>query len=415
MRTVGYFGIMLMLLSYLGLGSSVATAQDQPPAKKAPKAAVSGDPAGEFKKLIAIREELSGKLSNLQGQIEAAGKANDAKKQKALIDQFNGEIAKFQQDVLPSLLAAAQQIYLKDPDNPDAASVVLGYLTDLYSENRYKDVAIEANKYLEAGNDKPIILNLAGISRFAIQDFAGATELLTRAQEAKVTGKEGESDKFFRENGARYLDECKVYTKLWETEQAIRAKEAAAQGEDRLPRVLLQTTKGPIEIELFENEAPNTVANFISLVEKKFYDGIVFHRVLPNFMAQGGDPNTKDPNADPRSIGSGGPGYHIACECYQPNARMHFQGSLSMAHAGKDSGGSQFFLTHLPTPHLNPNTSNPRKPSGHTVFGRVVKGMNIELAIRPGDKIETATVLFKRKHPYVPKTLKDNSAVEEKE
>lgn len=412
MRTVGYFGVVLMLLSYLGLGSNVATAQDQPPAKKAPKVATSGDPVAEFKKLIAIREELGDKLSKLQEQIEAARKANDQKKFKALVDQFNGEIAKFQQDVLPSLLATAQQIYLKDPNNPDAASVIEGYLGDLYGENRYKEVAIEANKYLEADNNKPIILNLAGISRFAIQDFAGATELLTRAQEAKATGKETEADRNLRDAGAKYLDDCKPYAKFWETEQAIRAKEAAAQGENRLPRVLLQTTKGPIEVELFENEAPNTVANFISLVEKKFYDGIVFHRVLPNFMAQVGDPNTKDPNADPRSIGSGGPGYHIACECYKPNARMHFQGSLSMAHAGKDSGGSQFFLTHLPTPHLNPN---PAKSSGHTVFGRVVKGMNIELALRPGDKIESATVLFKRNHPYVPKTLRDNSAVQEKE
>ncbi|MCY2964071.1 MAG: peptidylprolyl isomerase [Planctomycetota bacterium] len=169
-----------------------------------------------------------------------------------------------------------------------------------------------------------------------------------------------------------------------------------------MPQVVFKTNKGDIVIELFENEAPNTVANFISLVEKKKYDGIKFHRVIPNFMAQGGDPNTLD--EDPQNDGQGGPGYSIPCECYNGNARMHFQGSLSMAHAGKDTGGSQFFITHLPTPHLNPNLEEER---GHTVFGRVIKGLDIALALRVGDEIESARVLRKRKHPYEPETLPD--------
>ncbi len=126
-----------------------------------------------------------------------------------------------------------------------------------------------------------------------------------------------------------------------------------------MPRVRLTTTKGDIVIELFENEAPMATANFISLVEKHFYDGVPFHRVIAGFMAQGGDP---------KGTGSGGPGYAIPCECYQPNHRSHFAGSLSMAHAGKDTGGSQFFLTFAPTPHLN---------GKHTVFGRVIEGMDV--------------------------------------
>lgn len=412
MRMVGFFSVLLMLLSLLGLGSSVATAQEDAPVKKAPKGA-GGDPAVEFKKLFAIRQELSGKLSKLQEDIAAAGKAKDAKGQKVLIDQFNTEVTNFQENVLPQLLVTGTQVFLKDPKNTDAEAIILGHLQELYHENRYRDVVIEANKYLEVGSEHPLLLNLAGVSRFAIQDFAGASQLLTQAQEAANGGKDPMAEQIFQALGARYLDECKPYAKMWKTEQAIREKEAAAQGEERLPRILMKTSKGPIEIELFENEAPNTVANFVSLVEKKFYDGIAFHRVIPNFMAQGGDPNTKDEN--PRNVGGGGPGYHIACEVYKPNARMHFQGSLSMAHAGKDTGGSQFFLTHLPTPHLNPNVSDPNKPSGHTVFGRVVKGMNIALAIRPGDKIESATVIFKRNHPYVPKTLRDPDAVPGKE
>jgi cyclophilin family peptidyl-prolyl cis-trans isomerase len=113
-------------------------------------------------------------------------------------------------------------------------------------------------------------------------------------------------------------------------------------------------------VELFENEAPQTVGNFISLVENGFYDGTVFHRVLPNFMAQGGCP---------KGTGQGGPGYTIYDEHDRDDARMHFRGYLSMANTGrKNSGGSQFFLTFVPTPHLNDK---------HTVFGRVIEGMDV--------------------------------------
>ncbi|MDA7527356.1 peptidylprolyl isomerase [bacterium] len=159
-----------------------------------------------------------------------------------------------------------------------------------------------------------------------------------------------------------------------------------------------KTSRGDIVLELFENEAPNTVANFISLVEKEFYNGLKFHRVLPNFMAQGGCPLSK---TDPARAGSGGPGYNIACEAYRKDARRHFSGSLSMAHAGKDTGGSQFFITHLPTPFLDKEV---QPSSVHTVFGRVVEGLNVARELQKDDTIESATVIRKRNHEYVPET-----------
>jgi len=186
----------------------------------------------------------------------------------------------------------------------------------------------------------------------------------------------------------------------WATEQEIRKAETEAGEQDpakKLPRVLLKTSKGDITLELFENEAPNTVANFISLVEKKFYDGVVFHRVLPRFMAQGGDPD---------GTGSGGPGYTIDCECQKPGYRKHFRGSLSMAHAGLNTGGSQFFLTFVPTSMLD---------GRHTAFGRVVEGIEVlaeiqrvdpedkEAMVPTIDKIIEAKVLNKRDHEYEPK------------
>ncbi|HTN77046.1 MAG TPA: peptidylprolyl isomerase, partial [Pirellulaceae bacterium] len=164
---------------------------------------------------------------------------------------------------------------------------------------------------------------------------------------------------------------------------------------DDLPRVKIETSKGPIVVELFENEAPQTIGNFVNLVEAGKYDNTIFHRVLPGFMAQGGDP---------KGDGTGGPGYHIFCECYEKNHRNHFRGTLSMAHAGRDTGGSQFFLTFVPTPHLN---------GRHTAFGRVIEGMDVltklqrvdpqmpSTAAEP-DKIIKATVVRKRDHAYVP-------------
>jgi cyclophilin family peptidyl-prolyl cis-trans isomerase len=176
---------------------------------------------------------------------------------------------------------------------------------------------------------------------------------------------------------------------------ALNSGEKKAVSAEPLPQVLFKTSQGDVLIELYEDEAPNTVANFVSLVEKKFYDGIIFHRVIDGFMAQGGDPT---------GTGTGGPGHAIRCECELPNARKHQRGTLSMAHAGKDTGGSQFFLTFVATPHLD---------GKHTVFGQVIQGMeNVDKFKRrdpriggDSDKIISATVVRKRNHEYKPETL----------
>jgi peptidyl-prolyl cis-trans isomerase B (cyclophilin B) len=158
-----------------------------------------------------------------------------------------------------------------------------------------------------------------------------------------------------------------------------------------LPQVHMGTSKGEILLELFEDDAPNTVANFINLAESGFYDGIVFHRVVPNFVVQAGDPQTKDP-AKKALWGTGGPGYCIDCET-DGNERKHEPKFLSMAHAGLNTGGSQFFITHTATPHLD---------GKHTVFGRVVEGHDVVDAIAEGDQIEKAMVRAKRDHEYAP-------------
>ncbi len=137
----------------------------------------------------------------------------------------------------------------------------------------------------------------------------------------------------------------------------------------------IQTEKGTMKVEFFEKDAPNTVKNFTDLAKKGFYDGLTFHRVIPNFVVQGGCPD---------GTGAGGPGYKIDCELDGEN-QFHDKGVLSMAHAGRNTGGSQFFICHSRdnTAHLDRN---------HTCFGKVVEGLDIIDDIRQGDKMIKVTV-----------------------
>ncbi len=147
-------------------------------------------------------------------------------------------------------------------------------------------------------------------------------------------------------------------------------------------RVVISTTKGDIEGVLFASKVPMTVANFVNLAQRKYYDGIVFHRVIKDFMIQVGDPLTHDPSQQTR-WGSGGPGYEFKDEIH-PALRHDRAGIFSMANAGPGTNGSQFFITHGPTPHLN---------GKHTVFGAVTKGQDVVDAIQMGDRIVSIRIL----------------------
>ncbi|MBN2587018.1 MAG: peptidylprolyl isomerase [Candidatus Fermentibacteraceae bacterium] len=142
---------------------------------------------------------------------------------------------------------------------------------------------------------------------------------------------------------------------------------------DRVYRVTIETEIGDIELELYPEYAPKTVNNFVFLAKEGFYDGIVFHRVISDFMIQGGDPT---------GTGRGGPGYRFEDE-FQGNPLKHDTGVISMANAGPDTNGSQFFITHSPQPHLN---------GRHTVFGKVISGQEIVDSISQGDGMVRVTV-----------------------
>jgi peptidyl-prolyl cis-trans isomerase B (cyclophilin B) len=136
---------------------------------------------------------------------------------------------------------------------------------------------------------------------------------------------------------------------------------------------IIKTNRGDIELDLFAAEAPKTVNNFVFLAGDGFYDGLTFHRVIPNFVAQAGCPH---------GTGTGGPGYKFEDET-RGNPHRHEAGSLSMANAGPNTNGSQFFICHEPQPHLN---------GKHTVFGKVTKGMDVVLSLEQGDFMEDISI-----------------------
>ena len=138
-------------------------------------------------------------------------------------------------------------------------------------------------------------------------------------------------------------------------------------------KITIHTNKGDINITTFPDDAPVTVASFLHLASTGYYDGLTFHRVIANFMVQGGCPT---------GTGTGGPGYKFECEC-KPNRRHDKPGILSMANAGPNTNGSQFFITHGPTPHLD---------GMHTVYGETTEGQDVINSIRQNDTIKNITI-----------------------
>ncbi len=377
---------MLLAISAAFLLPASARAADQPAEASSP-----GPAAKEFQQ---CHDQLNAVLADLaQLQIKYAT-ASEEKKQE--IQQKWKDLVAKGEAIEPKLVEAAQKAYTEAPNkDKKVAEFLMLLLGQRVKRDQYESAAQIGKLLMDNGCTDPRVANAAAVAAFAVSDFDTAEKYFQIADKSGYYEKALQNDKDkLAQAGWIHKQNVADYKKIWDKEKSIRERETEA---DTLPRVLLKTTKGDIELELFENQAPNTVANFISLVEKGFYRDVPFHRVIAGFMAQGGDP---------KGSGTGGPGYRIPCECYQPDYRRHFRGSLSMAHAGRDTGGSQFFLTFLPTAHLD---------GKHTAFGRVVQGMDVLAklqrrdpedpeALRP-DKIIDAKVLRKRSHPYEPKTL----------
>ncbi len=391
LKTGGRFGALLLMGVLMIAARRTALAGDLPSASSdKTKAAATGASAGAeapamqaFDKQYTEWKTLLTDMRKVQEQFQVA---NDRKEHEALGEKFNQLLARGH-EMAPRLVAAAEAALAEDPSATKLVDFLSGVAIDDVRSGKYdgKDKYEEAyrigKRVVESGSKSPAVHNALGVAAFCVNDYPLARKYLNLAAD----------EKSLSDPGKQFLGILDETEKQWAKESKIREAEAKA---DDLPRVKISTTKGDIVVELYENEAPNTTANFISLVESGYYKKAPFHRVLPNFMAQGGDPT---------GTGSGGPGYSIACECYRTDHRLHFRGVLSMAHAGRDTGGSQFFLTFVPTVSLN---------GKHTVFGRIIEGMDVLDSIQridpeksngvEPDRILDAQVLRKRGHAYVP-------------
>lgn len=380
----------LFLLALCGLVCSLSPAVAQE--ETADKKLSLQEAADAYKEQIRQIEKLWGEYQT-----------SDEARQQAINAELEPMVASAKKKV-EAMVEAALESYKTDPNaDPDATKLLLEVVQfkivgkgEEGGGDQLETALPIVDALVEGGADKPELPMWGLFTAVGVNDFELAEKFARIAEERGVVDPPADASESSQQvfgQARQYMAELDRYKSRWEEEQAIREKEAAA---DNNPRVKMELSKGDIVIELFEDQAPIATANIITLVKKGYYDGIVFHRVIPHFMAQGGDPT---------GTGSGGPGYSIECECFGPDARGHFRGSLSMAHAGKDTGGSQFFLCFVPTDFLDGKTPG----SKHTVFGRVVEGIEVigDLQVidpqKGGpepDKIIKAEVLRDRGHDY---------------
>jgi cyclophilin family peptidyl-prolyl cis-trans isomerase len=332
-------------------------------------------------------EQLQTQWMDLERQYHEAQKSRPDDKQLVAMRKSSDAL-------LDQLVGVGLDVYRADPKSYPVVNETLRAIATFHvlgdpngdGGDQYEKALPLIKSLIDAGAAQswPELWTLGAVSAYATNDYPLAREYFAKAATAGNAGNRGRLGQLAQ----GFQQSLETTSRNWQAEEKIRAAEKQA---DDLPRVKLTTTRGDIVIELFENEAPQATANFLTLVKQGFYSNVPFHRVLPGFMAQGGDPTGK---------GSGGPGYSIRCECHGANYRKHFRGSLSMAHAGRDTGGSQFFLTFVPTTYLD---------GRHTVFGRVVEGMDIAASLKrrdpddartKSDEIISAQVLRDRGHEY---------------
>ena len=287
-------------------------------------------------------------------------------------------------DAKPALrnFTAAAEVSLSEGDQhqEEAASFLEERMGGLLDADDFERAFRIGELLLDRGYDNRTTMEAAGIAAVMTNHFQSAREYLQQADQKEPLSSIGKE----------MLADIADMEAAWKQEEEIRKAEAKA---DDLPRVRLQTTQGDVVVELFENESPETVANFIDLVENGFYEELDFHRVIPHRVAQGGCPN---------GDGTGGPGYSIRCEREDGDYRHHFRGSLSMARTSElNSAGSQFFFCMAPLSDLD---------GQYTVFGRIIEGMDVLAKLQrqdgksellpPADRILKAKVERKRDHAY---------------
>lgn len=378
-------------------GGSTQPAATQPAAP--PVAVRPGGPTEADKVFGPIAKD----LTNIYTSI--TNKKNVSDEDKTVIKAMRERVAKFSEQYPTDPRGPAAEImlatWLNDSKDLDETyrrlikhttgneKLVAGYLDSLKIQHRFAEAVDLMKSYpLDAVKHPQLALSYAD-ALFSEQRFDDALEVLNKIPSA-VLAEDKPLDIQYRVVKRAYLD----YVVQWDKEQLIREQEAKA---DDLPQALIVTPKGSIVVELFENQAPNTVADFISLAEQGFYNGTKLHHMVPTQFLVGGDPNSRksgDPASTPAPmVGFGDPGYMIPDEFHRDDARTTFAGSLCMVSADNvpDSGGCMFDLTVAPVASLNGKV---------TTFGRVIQGLDVVRSLRINDTIDAVTIVRKRPHDY---------------
>lgn len=337
-------------------------------------------PVEEFTKVKAEWDVLEKRLSDMIAQFREVPAEQREPLRKAYL-----ELVASAPRALSRLRSSSIAEYRRlGNEQKEVVRTLLGLLANDLKADQYAQTLEIARLLIERECPDKTLPGKAAAAAYGLNDFVTAERYL---QQAAAANSLDAAQKML-------LAELPEIREEWEEEQQRRELERKA---DDLPRVRLTTSKGEMVVELFENEAPQTVANFIHLVENKFYDGLTFHRVVGGLLAQGGCP---------KGDGTGGPGYRIYSEAEREDARHHFAGYLSLAQdAGPNTGGSQFFFTLAPAFQLD---------TKHTVFGRILEGQEVltklhrrqtTQAPEESDRIVRASVLRKRPHSYEPRKV----------
>ena len=378
-----------------GLGGCDSVVQEASPTGSAtpePRQVKPRDARHRFDEVYNPWRTVVGELVALDLQYQAAA-PHRRDELRPRFEQLVAEGRACEDEVFQAALAA----YAQAPaENPDLVEFLLGSVFMLVQAEEYEAGLRAAQVLLDGGVAFGQLFALAGKAAFATGEFELAEQHIRRAAQEKA----------MLDEAHQLLRDIDYYKTAWDREKQLRSAERAA---DDLPRVLLRTTQGEIELELFENEAPNTVATFVWLVERGFYDGLTFYRVVAQLIAEAGCPN---------GDGTGEAGYPVPVECHAANQRLHFRGSLAMLPCGQHASGSRFYLVFVPRRQLD---------GQHTVFGRIVRGIDVlaklqrreppdpftlevnphsNIIVPPADKIIAAKVLRKRNHPYQPLSLR---------
>ena len=385
-----------LFFALLFLLATVPTANAQEVAAAEP---ADGSAKQQFDDSIAQWRQQTEQLKELYKQKAESGDPNGVFAQQISAARLASD------KLLDSIVTSGVKLYELDPEGYPKATETLVALASFFVTGDANgdggdqfERALPIAKALLAGGGGEKWEDLwvwGGVSAYCLMELDLAEQYFKEAQERGLLDNLPQQP--VREAGMRVKQQAAAWSRdlprmklRWDDEQKIRKREAK---DDDLPRVRMVTSQGEVVLELFENEAPQSVANFLTLVNQGYYNNVTFHRVLPMFMAQGGDP---------QGTGSGGPGYTIRDEHTKPDHRKHFRGSLSMAKTGEpDSGGSQFFLCYVPTSYLD---------GRHTVFGRVIEGMPHAAAIKrrdpsigylpTPDRIISAEIIRDRGHGY---------------